>query len=333
MSRPIPFLSCVVPAYNEAENLKLFIPALAQTLEQHHIAFELIVVDDGSRDNTLDVLRGMVSQYNLKVIEFSRNFGKESALSAGLEHSTGNVVLLIDADFQHPLDMIAPMLDLWKSGYDMVYGIRDRQTESPLKRQLTHWFYWMLNKSSTIDIPMHAGDFRLMDGKVVKALCDLPERTRYMKGLYAWVGFRSIGVHFAETQRQHGKSSFNWKALMSLAISGFTAFSDLPLRLCAFVGGILSMLAMGYGGWIVLETLIEGVHVPGWATLAAGMAFLGGIQLLFIGVLGEYVSRIYHEVKARPKYIVANQYSQAESIAARYIQQQAKQPVQTSAKP
>lgn len=322
MSRPIPFLSCVVPAYNEAENLKAFIPALAHTLNSHHIAFELVVVDDGSKDNSLVILRSMLGQYNLKVIELSRNFGKEAALTAGLEHSAGNVVLLIDADFQHPLDMIPPMLELWKTGYDMVYGIRDRQTESALKRQLTHCFYWLLNKASSIDIPMHAGDFRLMDGKVVKVLCELPERTRYMKGLYAWVGFRSIGVHFAETQRQHGKSSFNWKALMNLAISGLTAFSDLPLRLCAFVGAMLSMLAMGYGAWIVLETLIEGVHVPGWATLAAGMAFLGGIQLLFIGVLGEYVSRIYHEVKARPKYVVANQYSQAESIAARYIQEQ-----------
>lgn len=314
MNRSTPFLSCVIPAYNEAENLIAFIPALSKVLNELNIVFEMVVVDDGSRDNTISVLQGMIQQYPLKVIELSRNFGKEAALTAGLERASGNVVLLIDADFQHPIDVIPTMLNLWRDGFDMVYGIRDRQTESPFKRKLTHWFYWCLNKSSTIDIPMHAGDFRLMDRKVVNALCGLPERTRYMKGLYAWVGFRSIGVHFSETERQHGTSSFNWKALMSLAISGLTSFSDLPLRLCVLIGALLSIVAMSYGIWIIADVLIVGIHVPGWATLAAGLALLGGIQLLFIGVVGEYVSRIYHEVKARPKYIVANQYSQPEPL-------------------
>ncbi len=314
MDRPIPFLSCVIPAYNEAENIAAFIPALSKMLNGLNMAFELVVVDDGSRDDTVTVLQGMIQQYPLKIIELSRNFGKEAALTAGLENTIGNIVLLIDADFQHPLEVVPAMLNLWRDGYDMVYGIRDRQTESLFKRKLTHWFYWCLNKSSTIDIPMHAGDFRLMDRKVVAALSSLPERTRYMKGLYAWVGFRSIGIHFSEIERQHGKSSFNWKSLISLAISGLTSFSDLPLRLCVVVGALLSIFAMSYGIWIILDVFVAGINVPGWATLAAGLALLGGIQLLFIGVVGEYVSRIYHEVKARPKYIVANQYSQPETI-------------------
>ena len=314
MDRSGLFLSCVIPAYNEAENLKKFIPTLSTFLYEQNINFELIVIDDGSRDTTLVILKEMFHLYSLNIIQLSRNFGKEAALTAGLENANGNVVLLIDADFQHPIELIPTMLNLWREGYDMVYGIRDRQTESHFKRKLTHIFYWLLNKSASIDIPMHAGDFRLMDSKVVQALCDLPERTRYMKGLYAWVGFKSIGVHFAETERQHGRSSFNWQTLMGLAVSGLTSFSDLPLRLCVIIGALISLVAISYGFWIIADVLLTGVSVPGWATLAAGIALLGGIQLLFIGIVGEYVSRIYNEVKARPKYIIANHYIENKRI-------------------
>ena len=304
-----PFLSCVVPAYNEAENLKKFIPALAANLEQQQLSYEIIVVDDGSKDDTLHVLQSMVDHYPLVVLELSRNFGKEAALSAGLDRVRGDITLLVDADFQHPLDAIPTMVNLWKNGYDMVYGIRDRSSESWLKRILTNNYYKVLNMSSPIDIPENAGDFRLMDAKVVDAVRHLPEKNRYMKGLYAWVGFKSIGIHFSEQQRQFGQSSFNGKALFRLAMSGLTGFTDLPLRLSIYLGALLALSAMGYGTWILIETLIEGIKVPGWATLVIGLTLLGGIQLLFLGIVGEYIARIYAEVKNRPKYIVSSEYS------------------------
>jgi glycosyltransferase involved in cell wall biosynthesis len=310
MSRENPFLSCIVPAYNEAANIPHFIPALAKNLSELGVRYEIIVVDDGSKDNTLATLQPFLDQYPLKVFELSRNFGKEAAISAGLDHVSGNVTLLIDADFQHPISAVATMLDLWRSGYDMVYGIRDRKTESALKQTLTRKFYWLMNSASSIDIPADAGDFRLMDYRVVEALCKLPERTLYMKGMYAWVGFRSIGVHFTEAERRAGESNFNWKNLTGLALTGLTAFSDLPLRICIFVGAFIALLALAYGTYITCDALIDNTILPGWTTLAAGMMLLGGIQLLFIGVLGEYIARIYNETKGRPKYIIARQYDE-----------------------
>ncbi len=217
-----PFLSCVVPAYNEAENLKKFIPALAQQLEQQNLRYEIIIVDDGSQDQSIAVLQQMLDDYPLRILTLSRNFGKEAALSAGLDHVRGDAALLIDADFQHPLDAIPTMIQLWKSGYDMVYGIRDRSTESWLKKLFTQGYYHILNLSSTVDIPENAGDFRLLDAKVVEAVKNLPEKNRYMKGLFAWVGFKTIGIHFTEQQRQHGQSSFNFKSL----------FQFEPYRVC-----------------------------------------------------------------------------------------------------
>ncbi len=308
MSRAHPLVSCVIPAYNEAENLPLFIPALADHLTSLGAQFELIVVDDGSRDNTLAVIQPLLARYPLKVFTLSRNFGKEAAISAGLDQVKGDVALLIDSDFQHPINAIGTMLDLWKSGYDMIYGIRDRQTEGALKQWMTRQFYWLMNKSASIDIPADAGDFRLMDRQVVTALQNLPERTLYMKGLYAWVGFRSIGIQFTEAPRLKGETNFNFQRLTSLALTGLTAFSDLPLRISVILGALIAFFALAYGIYITGETLVYGVELRGWATLAAGMMLLGGIQLLFIGVLGEYIARIYSETKGRPRYIIAHQY-------------------------
>jgi glycosyltransferase involved in cell wall biosynthesis len=310
MSRENPLVSCVIPAYNEADNIPHFIPALAKNLTELGVRYEIIVVDDGSKDNTLATLQPFLTQYPVKVFALSRNFGKEAAISAGLDQACGDVTLLIDADFQHPISAIATMLDLWRSGYDMVYGIRDRKTEGALKQLLTRKFYWLMNKASSIDIPADAGDFRLMDHRVVEALRDLPERTQYMKGMYAWVGFRTIGVHFTEAERHAGESNFNWQRLTGLALTGLTAFSDLPLRICVFLGAFIAFIALTYGAYITCDALIDGTTVPGWTTLAAGMMLLGGIQLLFIGVLGEYIARIYNETKGRPKYIIARQYDE-----------------------
>lgn len=322
MSNLNPFLCCVVPAYNEAENLKAFIPALSQALKQQDIRFEIIVVDDGSKDNTIEVLQGLLKDYPVHVLELSRNFGKEAALFAGLDHVHGDLALLIDADFQHPITAIPTMLNLWRDGYDMIYGIRNRKTESWYKKLLTNIYYKILNASSRVDIPENAGDFRLLDAKVVQAIRDLPERNLYMKGLYAWVGFKSIGILFAEEDRQYGQSNFSFRSLLNLAISGLTAFSDLPLRICIYLGIILGILSFGYGCWIIVQSLLEGIKVPGWTTLAAGIAFLGAIQLIFIGILGEYIARIYAEVKDRPKYIIAAEHSKAQQpLAAKEAKQ------------
>lgn len=314
MNRPEPFISCVVPAYNEAENLTAFIPALATTMQQQAISYEIIVIDDGSKDNTIEVLESMLDQYPLKILELSRNFGKEAALSAGLDHTTGNLILMIDADFQHPLDAIPTMINLWKNGYDMVYGIRNRNTEMLLKRVFTNIYYRILNLSSEVNIPENAGDFRLLDEKVVNAIRTLSEKNRYMKGLYAWVGFKSIGIHFSELERKSGKSSFNFKALSNLAFSGLTGFSNLPLRACIAFGALLAFCSLAYGFYIIFETWAEGIEVPGWATLIVAISLLGGIQLLFIGILGEYIGRIYTEAKGRPCYIVSNEYTHAERM-------------------
>ncbi|OAL82109.1 glycosyltransferase family 2 protein, partial [Acinetobacter terrae] len=220
------------------------------------------------KDNTIEVLQGLQKDHPLRVLEFSRNFGKEAALYAGLDHVDADLALLIDADFQHPISAIPTMLSLWKEGYEMVYGIRNRETESWLKKLFTHIYYKILNASSTLNIPENAGDFRLLDAKVVHAIRELPERNLYMKGLYAWVGFKSIGILFTEKERQYGRSSFNFKSLLNHAISGLTAFSDLPLRICIYLGILLGILSFSYGCWITVQTLFEGAKVPGWATLA-----------------------------------------------------------------
>jgi polyisoprenyl-phosphate glycosyltransferase len=309
MSRENPFLSCIVPAFNESENLQKFIPALAKTLEAENIQFEILVVDDGSKDNSIATLSSMLDKYPLRILELSRNFGKEAALSAGIDHvSDRHLALLIDADFQHPLDAIPTMLSLWKEGYDMVYGIRNRNTESPLKKFLTNIYYKILNFSSDIEIPENAGDFRLLDRKVVTALKALPEKNRYMKGLFAWVGFKSIGIHFSELERENGQTHFNIKALFNLTLAGLTGFSNLPLRLCMGFGALLACCSMSYGIWIIIETLFQGIDVPGWATLIVAISLLGGIQLLFLGIVGEYISRIYTETKGRPQYIIAQEH-------------------------
>jgi glycosyltransferase involved in cell wall biosynthesis len=243
----------------------------------------------------------------VRYLEFSRNFGKEAALSAGIDHARGNAILLIDSDFQHPLEMVAQMVDLWRAGYDMVYGvITDRAAESGLKRLGTDIFYRLMGFGSDIHIPRNAGDFRLMDRKVVQALKALPERNRFMKGLYAWVGFQTVALPFVPAERHSGESSFNLRRLGSLALLGMTSFTNLPLRFWGMAGAGLSLLAICYGLWIALETLLFGNPVGGWPTLAASVLLFSGVQLLSIGILGEYIGRIYDEVKGRPIYLLAH---------------------------
>ena len=305
--RPNPFkLSVVVPCYNEGNHLQEFIAALKSAITPITKNYEIILINDGSKDNTRTNALTLVATGNIRYLEFSRNFGKEAALMAGIDHASGDATLLIDADFQHPLEKIPEMAELWNSGYEMIYGvIANRQDESIAKRLGTKALYSLLN-TSDIAIPENAGDFRWLDRKVVKALKDLPERNRFMKGLYAWVGFKSIAIPFELKERQSGTSSFNLGRLIKLGMAGLTSFSAAPLQLWIGLGAMISMLALIYGGYVIVETFIHGNAISGWPTLTVALMFFSGIQLLSIGILGEYIGRIFTEVKQRPLYVITD---------------------------
>lgn len=300
-------MTCVIPAYNEAVNLPELIGQLTGVLALTALSFEIVVVDDGSRDRTAEVMQELCRHHpTLVYLRLSRNFGKEAALTAGLEAAQGQVVVLLDADGQHPVTMIPDMLAQWRAGHEVVYAVRrSRSDQSTLHAGLVGVFYRLINWRSRFRIPAHAGDFRLMDRRVVDALNALPERNRFMKGLYAWVGFSSTAVEYDPLPRMGGQSHFKLGASFSLALTGMLSFSTAPLRLLSYMGLCLSAMAIGYGLWVVMEYFMWGIAVPGYATIVAGMMLLSGIQLLSIGVLAEYVGRIYDEVKRRPKYLVA----------------------------
>jgi glycosyltransferase involved in cell wall biosynthesis len=296
-----------MPAFNEARNLSIGVPQTLIALQQLSPQAELIVVDDGSRDDTAEVMQGLCADHAQVVyVKLSRNFGKESALTAGLAIARGETVVLMDADGQHPTSLLPEMLLKWKQGADVVYAVRkSRADHSALQAGLVGLFYKLINWGSHIEIPANAGDFRLMDRQVVNALNALPERNRFMKGLYAWVGFNSTAIDYEPLPRADGLSNFGLGGSFSLALTGMVAFSTAPLRLLTWLGLLLATAALGYGSWVVLDHFIWGISVPGYATLVVGMMFLSGIQLLSIGILAEYVGRIYDEVKQRPSYIVA----------------------------
>ena len=312
MSAPIdrlthtPSISCVMPAFNEAGTLARLVPQVLSELLLLSPQVELVIVNDGSRDASAHVIDSLCQQYPEVVgIDLSRNFGKEAALTAGLHAARGEVVVLMDADGQHPVSLVARMLTLWREGQDVVYAVRrTREDQSRLHAKLTHVFYRLINWGSRVEIPAHAGDFRLMDRQVVEALKALPERNRFMKGLYAWVGYRSMAIDYEPLPRADGRSHFGWRGSIALALTGMLAFSITPLRLLALAGLLLAGAALFYGAWVIAEYFWWGIDVPGYATIVVGLMFFSGIQLLSIGVLAEYVARIYEEVKQRPTYWV-----------------------------
>jgi glycosyltransferase involved in cell wall biosynthesis len=295
-----------MPAYNEARNLPQLVPAVLQALMALAPQVELILVNDGSRDGTVHIVRDLCAQWPpLVLLDLSRNFGKEAALTAGLEAAKGQVVVVMDGDGQHPTDLLAVMVEQWRQGMDVVYAVRStRDDQSALHGWLTAWFYRLINWGGRVEIPAHAGDFRLMDRRVVDALNALPERNRFMKGLYAWVGFPSVAVGYEPLPRQDGQSRFGLRGAFALALTGMLAFSTVPLRLMAFVGLLLAVSALGYGLWVVTDYLLWGIDVPGYATIVVSLMFFSGLQLLSLGVMAEYVGRIYDEVKRRPVYIL-----------------------------
>jgi polyisoprenyl-phosphate glycosyltransferase len=301
-----PHITVMVPAYNEEKNIAHTLQNIRSVLQQMSPHWDMVVVDDGSRDQTAQVVQSLVDDCHVTLVRFSRNFGKENAISAGLSYAKGDVVICMDADGQHASELMLTMLEKWREGYDMVYAVRqDREQESSFKLWGSRLFYRMMSASTHVEIPRDAGDFRLMNRKVVDALCALPERNRFMKGIYAWVGYKSIGIPYTPLPRLHGESAYSKLKLIALAWTGITSFSVLPLRLASLTGATLALLAFAYGAVVVIDALFFHESVPGWPTVVASMMFFAGVQLLFIGVLGEYLARVYDEVKGRPPYIVA----------------------------
>jgi glycosyltransferase involved in cell wall biosynthesis len=302
-------LSFVIPAFNEEASIGDTIRRVSEEatrLDQRH---EILVVDDGSTDATELRVKAMIPRYPVRLVRLSRNFGKEQAMMAGLKRARGEAVVILDADLQEPLHYLEAMLARRSQGYEMIYAVRaHREDESLPKRLATRAFYWLLGRGSSVAIPPDARDFRLMDRKVVDAICALPESNRFMKGLFSWVGFRSIAMPIEMAPRQSGESKFGARGLTALAKTGLMSFSDWPLRVWTGIGFALAALSILYGGWIALRTLIWGIDVPGWATLAVAVFFLGGVQLISIGVLGEYLGRVFTEVKRRPGFLVAEEF-------------------------
>ncbi len=303
-----PSLSCVIPAYNEAAGLPSVIAEVLEALKALASKVEIVIVNDGSRDDTALVALELTRRHpEVVLINLSRNFGKEAALSAGLDAVRGDVVFIMDADGQHPTDLLGPMLARWRAGRDVVYAVRrTRADQSAFQARVTGWFYRLINWGSHVEIPANAGDFRLMDRATVDALCALPERNRFMKGLYAWVGFDGEAIDYEPLPRRDGKSRFGFAGAFRLALTGMLAFSTVPLRLLTSTGMVLALLALGYGAWVVVEYLMHGIEVPGYATIVTALMFFSGIQLIAFGVVSEYVARIYDEVKGRPIYVLKN---------------------------
>jgi len=304
-------LSVLVPVKDEEEALPVFLkrvkPVLdALRLDGKPVSWEILFVDDGSEDQTLAVIAAAnEADPRIVGISFSRNFGKESALSAGLDHARGQAVVPIDVDLQDPPEVIGEMLERWRQGFDVVYGVRrDRASDSLPKRFTADLYYRAHNKLSTDKIPEHAGDFRLLDRKVVDVIRSMPERNRFMKGLFAWSGFKQSAVEYDRSEREQGKTKFNYWKLWTLAIDGITSASTVPLRIWSYLGGFIALVALLFALWIVLRTILFGVDVRGYPSLMVAILFFGGLQLLSLGILGEYVGRVLVEVKRRPIYVI-----------------------------
>jgi len=301
-----PELSIVVPVHNEADNLPLLVERLRTTLGGKVESWEVVFVDDGSRDETLAVIRDLnLADPRINAVSFSRNFGKEIAIAAGLDHALGDAVIIMDADLQHPPETIPAFLAKWREGYLNVYGQRtDRESETRMKRGFAKLFYRIFGYFGETPLPEGAGDFRLLDRKAVDALRALPERARFSKGLYAWVGFRSIGVPFQVAEREHGQSKFKYRKLFSFAFDGLSSFSTVPLKIATWSGAVIAVIATFSALYFMLRTLLFGTDLPGFPSLIVSIMFFSGIQLVSLGMIGEYVGRIFAEVKRRPLYLI-----------------------------
>ena len=306
-------LSIVVPVKDEQNAVGPFVAAITTVMADINdpaaASYEILFVDDGSEDSTLGEVRRLhEADKRVWAISLSRNFGKEAALSAGLDHARGEAVVPIDVDLQDPPEAIGEMLRKWREGFEIVYGVRDDRDSDSLPKRLTADVYYRAHNWLSQDkIPEHAGDFRLLDRKVVDVIRAMPERTRFMKGLFAWAGFKQAAVTYRRRPRTVGQTSFNYWKLWTFALDGITSASTVPLRIWSYLGGVVALLALAFAVGIIIRTTLFGVSVPGYASLMTTVLFLGGLQLLSLGVLGEYVGRIMVEVKHRPLYVVREQ--------------------------
>lgn len=307
-------LSVVVPFYNEGPNVEALFKRLIPSLDTLGVAWEVVCVNDGSRDDSLDrLLAARRAEPRIKIVDLSRNFGKEVALSAGLAAASGRAVVPMDADLQHPPEFIAELLAKWREGYDVVYATRqDRDDQSLAGRTFSRVFYWMFDHLSDVRLPHGAGDFRLLDRAVVDVINRMPERNRFMKGIFAWVGFRQVGIPCKFAPREVGTSKWGYVKLIRFALAGLTAFSNFPLRVWGGIGAAISGLAFVYIMFRLLRTLIYGIDVPGYESILVAVLFLGGMQLLTLGILGDYLGRVFDEAKGRPLYVVRRSFGIAE---------------------
>ena len=304
-------LSLIVPVKDEEAAVDAFvgrvIPILERLTDPAARSFEILFVDDGSSDATLARIRAAnAADPRVRALSFSRNFGKEAALSAGLDAARGLAVIPLDVDMQDPPETIAAMVAKWREGFDVVYGVRDNRQSDTLPKRLTADLYYRAHNWLSQDkIPEHAGDFRLLDRRVVDVIRQLPERNRFMKGLFAWAGFRQAAVSYHREERQLGMTKFNYWKLWTLAVDGITSASTVPLRVWSYVGALVALGALAYAAFIVVRTIAFGIETPGYASMMVAILFLGGLQLLSLGVLGEYVGRILTETKQRPLYVIS----------------------------
>lgn len=310
-------ISLVIPFYNEAANVPALFARIEALFAGRGEEYEVICVDDGSRDDTFDrLLERRRANPRVKLLRFSRNFGKEKAVTAGLRHVRGEAAVILDADLQHPPELIPEMIERWREGYQMVYAMRQSEGREGIVRTLAaKAYYWAFSRIADLSLPRGAGDFRLLDRRVVEALNSLPERTRFMKGLFAWVGFRHIGVPFTPPPRLAGESGWSLRQLWRFALDGVTAFSTLPLRVWSLLGGAVAAASLLYGGYLAVRALAFGVEVPGYASLMVASLFIGGVQLIGLGVLGEYLGRVFDEVKQRPLYLVSESHGFEHNVA------------------
>ncbi len=309
-----PLLSLIVPVFNEEESIDLFLASVEPFLDRAGLRFEIVFVNDGSRDETLGHLLDCGGRdRRVRVVNLSRNFGKEAALTAGIDHARGDILIPMDIDLQDPPELFGPFIERWREGYDIVYGVRSaREADTIAKRVSASWFYWAFNSMSPVRIPANAGDFRLVDRRAAEVLRRLPERNRFMKGLFAWVGFNAVGVPYERPRRAAGSSKFNLWRLWNFALDGVVSFSTVPLR-ASFYGGLaIATVAVLYALFIVARVLLFGIDTPGYASLLIVVLLMGAIQLVSIGVIGEYLGRLFLEVKGRPIYVVEGVYEDGE---------------------
>ena len=312
-------LSVVIPFYNEGSNVEPLFERLLPILDALPVhRWEVVCVNDGSRDDTLWRLLALRERHpRIKVVDFSRNFGKEAALSAGLSHAGGDAIVPMDADLQHPPELLPELLAKWREGYDVVIAVRTARTGQSLGNRIgARAFYWLFDSMSEMPLPREAGDFRLMDRKVVNVINRMPERTRFMKGIFAWVGFRQTSIPYTQGERVGGESKWGFIRLLRFSLVGLTAFSTFPLRVWSLVGATISALAFCYIVVRLMRTALYGIDVPGYESIIVTILFLGGVQLLTLGIIGDYLGRVFDEVKGRPLYIVRSVHEAAAGQAA-----------------